>query len=72
MGLTLMYNHFTCIYLKFILIFMDRPKVGAPSLDIHWTTIASGIDIKKPKIDIPYIGLDIYGPKLMLIFMDRK
>lgn len=43
---------------------MDRPIVGVPSLDIHGTTIDQGIDIKKPKIHIPYIGLDIYGPKI--------
>jgi len=41
------------IDLKFVLTFMDRPIVGVPSLDIHGTTIDSGIDIKKPKIHIP-------------------
>lgn len=46
------------------MVFIDRPKVFFPSLDIHWKTIASGIEIKKPKIEIPDIKLDIYGPKI--------
>ena len=36
------------------------PKIGVPSLDIHEPTIDTGIDIKKPKLDIPGNGLDIH------------
>ena len=34
------------------------------SLDIHGPKIDVGIDIKKPKLDIPGIGLDIHGPEI--------
>ena len=35
-----------------------------PTLDNHEPKIDAGIDIKKPKLDIPGIGLDIHGPKI--------
>jgi hypothetical protein len=40
------------------------PKIDVPSLYIHRPKIDAGIYIKKSKIDILGIGLDIHGPKI--------
>ena len=38
-------------------------KIGVPSIDIYGQAIDARIDIKNPKIDISWIGWDIYGSK---------
>ena len=40
------------------------PKKGVPSVDIHGLTTDNKIDIKKHKIDIPEIWLDIHLLKI--------
>ena len=38
-------------------------EVGLPGVDVHGP-IDVGIDINKPKIDVPGVGIDIQGPSI--------